>query len=451
MSKGKVRFVCQKCGYDSARWMGKCPDCESWNSMLEETIRKGKQGAVVASQRNAPLPITAITGENGIRFTSGSLELDRVLGHGILPGSLVLVAGDPGIGKSSIMLQMCASVAQHHGKVLYVSGEESACQIKMRADRLGSLHDNLYLVSETDMDLIESHAMALQPCLLVIDSIQSVFRREIPSAPGSVSQVRDTTSQVLGLAKNHGISAFIVGHVTKDGSLAGPRVLEHMVDTVLYFEGDRSAQFRILRSIKNRFGSTNEIGLFQMDAGGLKDVPDAVKIFLDERPLGVSGSVVVSTMEGTRPLLVEVQALVSPSLLMQPRRAAEGIDIRRIQLLLAVLEKRVGLLLGNCDVYMKIAGGLAVNEPAVDLALAVALASSFRDSVVDNQTVIVGEVGLSGEVRAVTQIERRVKEIASRGFQRLIMPKGNLKHISSIMELNLIGVESVSEALDLLV
>ena len=452
MAKVKTRFVCSNCGYDSAKWMGKCPECESWNTMMEESMPVKKQRGLSSSSGNAPLPmsITAVHGEQVRRFPSGSRELDRVLGRGILPGSLVLVAGDPGIGKSSLMLQMSAYVAESQGKVLYVSGEESTYQIKMRGDRLGALHDNLYLVSENDLDIIAKLAVDIQPCLLVMDSIQSVYMPEISSAPGSVSQVRESTSRILELTKKNDISTFIIGHVTKEGSLAGPRVLEHMVDTVLYFEGDPSAQYRILRSIKNRFGSTNEIGLFEMSAEGLKDVPDAARIFLDERPAGVSGSVVVSTIEGTRPFLVEVQALVSPSTLTQPRRAAEGIDIRRIQLLAAVLEKRAGLMLGHCDIYMKTGGGLTVTEPAVDLGLAVALASSFRDAVVDNSTVIIGEVGLSGEVRAVTQADRRIMEAATRGFRRIILPKGNLKNIAIQTEIKLIGVGTVSETLNLL-
>lgn len=451
MAKEKTRFVCQTCGYDSAKWMGKCPECESWNTMVEEALPKhNKRGGSSGATLTLPLPITAVGSEDGERFSSGSGELDRVLGKGILPGSLVLVAGDPGIGKSSIMLQMCSYVAETRGKVLYVSGEESAYQIKMRGDRLGALSDNLYLASETDLDVIQRQVAEIQPCLLVIDSIQSVYRSDISSAPGSVSQVREATSQILNMTKKSGISTFIIGHVTKEGSLAGPRVLEHMVDTVLYFEGDRSAQYRILRAIKNRFGSTNEIGLFEMGAGGLKDVPDAAKIFLDERPIGVSGSVVVATIEGTRPLLVEVQALVSPSPLTQPRRTAEGIDIRRIQLLVAVLEKRAGLVLGNCDVYMKIAGGLAVNEPAVDLGLLAALASSYREIVIANSTVIIGEVGLSGEVRAVTQADRRITEAATRGFKTMVLPKGNLKNLSQVPDIELIGVESVAETLNLL-
>lgn len=449
MVKVKTRFVCQNCGYDSAKWMGKCPECDRWNTLVEESMPKAGKSNIQATG-NMPLPITAVEEGDGKRFSSGSGELDRVLGQGILPGSLVLLVGDPGIGKSSIMLQMCAHVAENYGRVFYVSGEESTYQIKMRADRLEALSPNLYLASETNLDIIEQQVMEIQPCLLVIDSIQSVYIPEISSAPGSVSQVRESTSSILALTKKNGISTFIIGHVTKDGSLAGPRVLEHMVDTVLYFEGDRSAQYRILRSIKNRFGGTNEIGLFEMHPGGLKDVPDAAKIFLDERPIGVSGSIVVATIEGTRPLLVEVQALVSTSPLMQPRRTAEGIDIRRIQLLTAVLEKRAGMLLGNCDVYMKIAGGLSVNEPAVDLGLVAALASSFHDTVVDNSTVIVGEVGLSGEVRAVTQADRRVMEAAKRGFKTMILPEGNIKRISIETNMELIGVQSVSEMLNLL-
>lgn len=450
MSKWKIRYVCQNCGYDSPKWMGKCPDCDSWNTLVEEPVSREKTPLSPPSL-TSPLPITTIEGENQLRFSSGSGELDRVLGQGILPGSLVLVVGDPGIGKSSLMLQVCAHVARERGPILYVTGEESTYQIKMRADRLGALHEGLFLVSESDLDVIEQHILDIDPSLLVVDSIQAVYRPDIPSAPGSVSQVRESTSRLLGLTKKKGISTFIIGHVTKEGSLAGPRVLEHMVDTVLYFEGDRNVQFRILRAVKNRFGSTNEIGIFEMGETGLQDVPDASKVFLDERPLDVSGSVVVATVEGSRPLLVEVQALVCPSLLMPPRRAAEGVDIRRIQLLLAVLEKRVGMLLGNCDVFMKIAGGLTVNEPAVDLGLAVALASSFRDRAVDSATVILGEVGLSGEVRGVTQAQRRINEALRRGFQRVVLPQSNLKNLSLKEEVELIGVGSVAEALDLLV
>jgi len=449
MSKWKFRYICQNCGYDSPKWMGKCPDCESWNTLVEEPVSREKKPFSPPSL-TSPMPITTIEGENQSRFSSGSGELDRVLGQGILPGSLVLVVGDPGIGKSSLMIQVCAHVARERGPILYVTGEESTYQIKMRADRLGALHESLFLVSESDLDVIEQHIIDIDPSLLVVDSIQAVYRPDIPSAPGSVSQVRESTSRLLGITKTRGISTFIIGHVTKEGSLAGPRVLEHMVDTVLYFEGDRNVQFRILRAVKNRFGSTNEIGIFEMGETGLKDVPDASKVFLDERPLDVSGSVVVATVEGSRPLLVEVQALVCPSLLMPPRRAAEGVDIRRIQLLLAVLEKRIGMLLGNCDVFMKMAGGLTVNEPAVDLGLAVALASSFRDRAVDSSTVILGEVGLSGEVRGVTQAQRRINEAVRRGFQRVVLPQGNLKNLS-LKEVELIGVRSVAEALDLLV
>lgn len=450
MSKGKVKYVCQNCGYDSPKWMGKCPDCESWNTMQEEAVVNPKRGSAFQVTENAPLSITTIKSEEEARFSSGSGELDRVLGQGILPGSLVLVVGDPGIGKSSLMLQMCAYVAQGQGSILYVTGEESTYQIKMRADRLNALHGELFLMSETNLDVIARQVQSIDPSLLVIDSIQAVYCPDISSAPGSVSQVRECAARLMELTKKNGISTFIIGHVTKEGSLAGPRVLEHMVDTVLYFEGDRNAQYRILRSVKNRFGSTNEIGLFEMLETGLKDVPDASKIFLDERPLDVSGSVVVAAIEGTRPLLVEAQALVCPSLLLQPRRAAEGIDIRRIQLLLAVLEKRAGLLLGNCDVYMKMAGGLTVNEPAIDLGLAAAVASSFRDRVVDNSTVIFGEIGLSGEVRAVTQAERRILEAAKRGFRRVLLPKGNLRNLSLKTEVDLVGIQSVTEALNLL-
>jgi DNA repair protein RadA/Sms len=361
---------------------------------------------------------------------------------------MVLIVGDPGVGKSSLTLKNCAHIAKNRGKVLYVTGEESIRQVRLRADRLQALHENLFVLSETNLEVIEQQASKMKPELLVIDSIQTVFRPELQSAPGSVSQVREGAVQLLRLAKHHSIATFVVGHVTKDGALAGPRVLEHIVDTVLYFEGDRNAQFRVLRAVKNRFGSTNEIGLFEMRGEGLVDVPDASKLFLSERPMDVPGSVVIPTVEGTRPLLVEIQALVSDSPFMPPRRTADHVDIKRIQLLLAVLEKRVGLMLGTSDVYVKIAGGIKVDEPAIDLGLILALASSFRNRKTTDKTVIFGEVGLAGEVRAVSQVEPRIREAAKMGFKRIILPRGNLKGLPKINSVELVGVESVVEALD---
>lgn len=451
MSKRKTAFCCQECGYDSPKWLGRCPGCGAWNSMVEEVVKveAGRSGLTLGlSDGQNAVPIAEVAIEDMPRFETGSGELDRVLGGGIIPGSMVLIVGDPGVGKSSLTLKNCAHIAKARGKVLYVTGEESVRQVRLRADRLDALHENLYVLSETNLEVIEQQAVKMKPELLVIDSIQTVFRPELQSAPGSVSQVRESAVQLLRLAKNNAIATFVVGHVTKDGALAGPRVLEHIVDTVLYFEGDRNAQFRVLRAVKNRFGSTNEIGLFEMRGEGLVDVPDASKLFLSERPMDVPGSVVIPTVEGTRPLLVEIQALVSDSPFMPPRRTADYVDIKRIQLLLAVLEKRVGLMLGTSDVYVKIAGGIKVDEPAVDLGLTLALASSFRDRQTMEGTVIFGEVGLAGEVRAVSQAESRIREAAKMGFKRVILPHGNLKNLPKIHSIELIGVETVLEALD---
>jgi DNA repair protein RadA/Sms len=419
--------------------------------MVEETVRPepaGRPGISPGlSTGEKPVAIGAVQAADAPRFPSGSGEMDRVLGGGIVPGSFVLVGGDPGIGKSTILLQLASQVAERQGTVLYVSGEESARQVKLRADRLGALAERLFVLAETNLDLIEEHARKLNPTLLIIDSIQTVYRPDIQSAPGSVSQVRESAAQLLRLAKGDGLAVFVVGHVTKEGALAGPRVLEHIVDTVLYFEGDRHAQFRVLRAVKNRFGSTNEIGLFEMRETGLVDVPDASALFLAERPTDVAGSIVVPTVEGTRPVLVEVQALVSSTIFGTPRRTADGIDLKRVQLVMAVLEKRVGLLLGNHDAYVKVAGGITVDEPAIDLGLAIALASSFRDVRADPTALAFGEVGLAGEVRAVSNVEQRVREAEKMGFRRVILPKANLRGLSFKTQLDLVGVETVMEAL----
>lgn len=454
MSKRKTTaFFCQECGFESAKWMGRCSGCGAWNTMVEEPVSKdsgGKGGlALGLSSGLEPVLISEVDVEEAPRFQTGSGELDRVLGQGLLPGSLSIIVGDPGIGKSSLTLRVCANVAKAYGKVLYVTGEESAKQIKLRANRLGAIQDRLYVLSETNLDVIEQHALKIQPTLLVVDSIQTVFRPDIGSAPGSISQVRESAVQLLRLAKGNSISIMLVGHVLKDGTLAGPRTLEHIVDTVLYFEGDTNAQYRVLRAVKNRFGSTNEIGLFEMRNEGLVDVPDASRIFLSERPMDVPGSVVIPTMEGTRPLLVEIQALVSSSPFMPPRLTSDSVDIKRIQLLRAVLEKRVGVLIGNSDIYVKVAGGIKVDEPAVDLAVVIALASSHRNVKTVTDTVVFGEVGLAGEVRAVAQVEPRLREAERMGFQRAILPKGNLKGLSFKPKMELIGVEAVSEALEL--
>lgn len=452
MAKAKSLFICQECGQESARWLGKCPGCGNWNTMVEEVVapaapaRPGISPGLSLGEK--PVQISMVEAEDAPRFPTGLGELDRVLGGGIVPGSLVLVGGDPGIGKSTILLQLAAQVAETQGTVLYVSGEESARQVRLRADRLTTLSNRLYVMSETNLDIIEQQALQLKPQLLIVDSIQTVFKPELPSAPGSVTQVREGAAQLLRLAKTHGIPVFIVGHVTKEGSLAGPRVLEHIVDTVLYFEGERHASFRVLRAVKNRFGSTNEIGLFEMRDVGLVEVLNASELFLSERPLDVAGSIVVPSMEGTRPLLVEVQALVSASTFVSPRRTADGIDVNRVQLLIAVLEKRVGLLLGNHDAYVKVAGGVKISEPAVDLGLAAALASSFRDRPPDPRTVVIGEVGLAGEVRAVSRVEQRIREAEKMGFKRAVLPQGNLKNLGFKSSLELIGVETVMEGLE---
>ena len=451
MAKVKTLFVCQECGQESARWLGKCPGCGNWNTMVEEVVTAApalKPGISPGlSMGDKPVSINKVDAEDLPRVPTGSDELDRVLGGGIVPGSFVLVGGDPGIGKSTILLQLAARIAQAHGTVLYVSGEESARQIRLRADRLATLSDRLMVLSETNMEMIDQQAQQLKPALLIVDSIQTVFKPDLPSAPGSVTQVRECAAQLLRLAKGQNVPVFIVGHVTKEGSLAGPRVLEHIVDTVLYFEGERHASFRVLRAVKNRFGSTNEIGLWEMRDAGLVEVPNASELFLSERPLDVAGSVVVPSMEGTRPLLVEVQALVSASTFVSPRRTADGIDQNRVQLLIAVLEKRVGLLLGSHDAYVKVAGGVRIAEPAVDLGLAVALASSFRDQPPNPRTVVIGEVGLAGEVRAVARVEQRLREAEKMGFKRAVLPQSNLKNLTIKTSMELIGVETVMEAL----
>lgn len=446
-------FFCQECGYESPKWVGRCQGCGAWNTMVEEPIAF-KSAAKIGglnlglSSNSEPILIENVDVDEAPRFSTGSAELNRVLGFGLLPGSLSIIVGDPGIGKSTLTIKVCANVALNVGKVLYITGEESTKQVKMRAARLEAVQDNLYIMSETNIEIIEQQVKKMNPKLLVIDSIQTIFCPDIQSAPGSISQVRECAVRLLRLAKTYSIATMLVGHVLKDGTLAGPRALEHIVDTVLYFEGDRNAQYRVLRAVKNRFGSTNEIGLFEMRSEGLIDVPDASKIFLSERPLDVPGSIVIPTIEGTRPLLVEIQALVCASPFMPPRRTSDSIDIKRIQLLLAVLEKRVGMMIGNSDVFVKVAGGIKVDEPAVDLGLVVALASSHRNVSTAANTVAFGEVGLAGEVRAVAQVEPRIREAERMGFGRIILPKGNLKGLSFKPKVKLIGVETVTECLE---
>lgn len=451
--KQKTMYVCQECGYDTVKWMGRCPGCGAWNTMVEERVVPEPKGGGLRlglSDKAKPCPIGEVRVEDIPRFSSGSGELDRVLGGGIIPGSMVLIVGDPGVGKSSLTLGSSAAVARAGHRVLYVTGEESTRQIRMRADRLQAIAENLLVVSETNLETIESHVEDIKPDLLIIDSIQTILKPEVQSAPGSVSQVRECAVDLLRIAKTNGIATFLIGHVTKDGTLAGPRVLEHIVDTVLYFEGERNAEFRVLRAVKNRFGSTNEIGLFEMRDIGLVDVPDASKLFLSDREMD-SGAVIIPTVEGTRPLLVELQALVAPTPYVPPRRTADSVDIKRIQLLLAVLEKRVHLSsIGACDVYIKVAGSIRIDEPAADLGICVAMASSFAGRLLRPKTIVFGEVGLSGEVRAVSQAEPRILEAKRLGFTDAVLPMKNAKQIKHGIEgMRLHGTETIGEALRL--
>ena len=449
MGKARTLFFCQECGAESPKWMGRCPGCGAWNSLVEELAgprsEKNKGGPVLSGR---PQRITEVTGGDEDRYSTGIGELDRVLGGGIVPGSLVLVGGDPGIGKSTLGLQVAFTIGCEQGTVLYVSGEESVNQTRMRANRLGALTDNLFIVAETGLERIIEHVRTISPRLLVIDSIQTVFTENMSTAPGSVGQVRECTGYLLRLAKSTGIPVIIVGHVTKEGLLAGPRVLEHMVDTVLYFEGERHHTFRILRAVKNRFGSTNEIGVFEMVEKGLVEVPNPSGLFLEERPRGEAGSVVIPGMEGSRPILVELQALVSHTSFGTPRRMTTGVDYNRVTLITAVLEKRVGMHLSGQDTYVNVAGGVKLDEPAVDLGIAVALASSFRDLPVDPGLLVVGEIGLTGEVRAVGQVQKRLKEGAKMGFARAIVPAANQQHLQDFTDMKITGVRVVAEALE---
>ncbi len=453
MVKRKNKFVCQDCGYESAKWMGKCPGCSNWNTMVEEIQAPASGGRHISSNAgkkvSKPEKITALESQKEPRITTEMKEFNRVLGGGIVPGSLVLIGGDPGIGKSTILLQISSQIAKKKMPVLYVSGEESTRQTKLRAERLGVDEDALYVLSETNLQDIANQIEQLQPQLVIIDSIQTIYREEVASAPGSVSQVRECTGELMRIAKTSHISIFIVGHVTKEGSIAGPRLLEHMVDAVLYFEGERHHTYRILRGVKNRFGSTNEMGIFEMREEGLREVLNASEIFLEERTAGASGSTVVASMEGTRPVLVEIQALISPSSFGNPRRMATGDDYNRVPLLMAVLEKRVGFMLQNQDAYIKVAGGVKLDEPAIDLAIAISIASSFRDQPTEPKDIFVGEVGLTGEIRRVSRIEQRVQEAAKLGFSRVICPKNNLDGWSVPKDIQVIGVETVQEALEI--
>ena len=457
MPKGKTTvFFCQECGYESSKWMGQCPACREWNTFVDETIDKksaAKGGRVAAKTTEAKtVPLSQIEMTQDKRMSTDMKELDRVLGGGIVQGSLVLVGGDPGIGKSTLLLQVCRNLSEKGVRVLYISGEESLQQIKIRAERIGTFGDSLALLCETNLDTIKSVIDREKPQIVIIDSIQTMYNEEVSSAPGSVSQVRESTGVFMQIAKGMGISIFIVGHVTKEGVVAGPRVLEHMVDTVLYFEGDRHAAYRILRGVKNRFGSTNEIGVFEMRQNGLMEVENPSEYMLSGKPEGASGSVVACSMEGTRPILVEVQALVCHSNFGIPRRTAAGTDFNRVNLLMAVLEKRLGLKLGDCDAYVNIAGGVKMNEPAIDLGIVLAIISSYRERPIDEKTICFGEVGLSGEVRAVSMAEQRVTEAKKLGFNECILPQVSLdsmKDSGTVPKgIRLTGVRSVKDAMD---
>ena len=450
MAKKKSKYVCQECGAESVKWLGRCPACGKWNTLVEEIFEEvNPKHALTTTAYELPRRIAEVDLTELPRFSTGSGELNRVLGGGLIPGSIILIAGDPGVGKSSLTLAVCAYVAKNSRRVLYVTGEESSRQIRMRAERLNALADELYICAENNFERITQHVEKISPELLIVDSIQTIYKSDIESAPGSVSQVRECSAGLMRLSKSNGVTTFIIGHVTKDGNLAGPRVLEHIVDTVLFFEGERNADFRVLRAIKNRFGATSEIGLFEMRDTGLADVPDASKLFLPDKADDI-GSVIVPTVEGTRPLLVEVQALVAPTPFMPPRRTSDSVDIKRIQLLLAVLEKRVHLSIGACDVYVKTAGGIKIDEPATDLPLSIALASSFANRKLLPQCAIFGEVGLSGEVRAVSKARQRVEESARMGFENIILPKKNFAEVSKLQtsaKINLFPVESLRDTM----
>ena len=452
-AKNHTVFFCQNCGYESAKWMGQCPGCREWNTFVEEQVvtGSGKTGKAMGHiAPSKPTALSEISLKEEDRITTGIKELDRVLGGGIVAGSLTLVGGDPGIGKSTLLLQVCRNLALAQREVLYVSGEESLKQIKLRANRIGEFSGHLKLLCETSLERIEGTIREVKPEIVIIDSIQTMYHENISSAPGSVSQVREATSLLLQLAKGLNVSIFIVGHVTKEGTVAGPRVLEHMVDTVLYFEGDRNASYRILRGVKNRFGSTNEIGVFEMGTEGLKEVANPSEFMLNGKPEDASGSVVVCSMEGTRPILIEIQALVCHSNFGIPRRQTTGTDFNRVNLLMAVLEKRVGLQMGNCDAYVNIAGGIKIQEPAIDLGIAMAIVSSFKNRVIDEGTIVFGEVGLSGEVRAVNMVQGRIMEARKLGFKTCIIPFVCLESVKEITGIKIIGVKNVSEAMDLI-
>ena len=448
--KAKVQFECQTCGYISPKYLGRCPNCGQWNTMTEEIIQDTtdrRARVSLTGKKTQPQRLAEIVPKKEPRVKTKLVELNRVLGGGVVPGSLVLIGGDPGIGKSTLLLQVSQQLAEIGGKVLYVSGEESAEQIKMRAERLSSIDTEFYLYAETDMNEISRAIEKLEPDYVIIDSIQTMTQPDVTSVAGSVSQVRETTAELLKIAKTNGIAIFIVGHVTKEGSIAGPRMLEHMVDTVLYFEGDKHHTFRILRAVKNRFGSTNEIGIFEMREHGLEEVANPSQVFLEERLADATGSAIVVAMEGTRPILVEVQALITPTMFGNAKRTTTGLDFNRVSLIMAVLEKRAGLLLQNQDAYLKAAGGVKINEPAIDLAVAVSIASSYKENGTKPTECFIGEIGLTGEIRRVSSIEQRVKEAQKLGFTKIYLPKNNLGGWTPPEGIEIVGVATIGETL----
>ena len=448
-NKIKTVFVCSNCGYESSKWLGKCPGCNEWNTFYEEKISNSTNKLVSANgekKSTKPLKLNSVVGKENTRFKTGFEELDRVLGGGLVNGSLVLLGGEPGIGKSTLILQICDKVTVN-GKVLYISGEESAEQIKLRADRLGINNDDLMFLGETDIDMIQAEILEMNPQLVIIDSIQTMYSEEITSAPGTVSQVREITARIMKLCKTNGITTIIIGHVTKDGNIAGPRVLEHMVDAVLYLEGERYFSYRILRGVKNRFGSTNEVGMFEMQNEGMIEITNPSQVLISDREDNQAGSVIVATIEGTRPLLIELQALTTPSLFGMPRRNANGIDYNRVTLLMAVLEKRAGLSLGNQDAYINVVSGIRISEPAADLGIVMAVASSFKNLSIAKDVVVIGEVGLTGEIRGVSLIEKRLKEAERLGFKKCVIPESNKKLLKESYKLDIIGVRNINDAL----
>jgi DNA repair protein RadA/Sms len=451
MPKSITKYVCQNCGYTSLKWIGKCPECDSWNSFVEEIVHTDKRKPLSKSGTKADLKMQSLSKVSDIdvkedkRTTTGIAELDRVLGGGIVAGSVVLVGGDPGIGKSTLMVQLADKVKDK--VIIYVSGEESQKQIKLRCERLGFVNDDFYILTETNLEIIAAVVERIEPDIVIIDSIQTIYRNELESSPGSISQLRECTSGIIQIAKAKSISFFLIGHITKEGMIAGPKVLEHMVDTVLQFEGERTHAYRILRAIKNRFGSTNEIGVFEMTGTGLLEIKNPSQLFLSQRSSGISGSSVSASIEGTRPILVEVQALVSSSGYSVPQRTATGFDYKRLAILIAVLEKKIGLHLSKYDVFLNIAGGIKIEEPSIDLAAAMSICSSFKDSPIDPEMLILGEIGLSGEIRTISFIDRRIQEAAKLGFKKIVLPKSNIKGFKKNGILEYIPVENIGDAI----